>query len=1418
MHALFINKFLPQISPIFSAALILCLAGSASAMYVQEHESIVLKKPDGVSITALAAVTGNAFSMKTTCFGTAGCHGNGTGKLAYTYEQIESHNYHAQLGANEIKGFNPFNPDDDADAFRRGVSANDKNWVQSPGLSGGWCPSSARQMARLFYDGESATYMIDAGNARYVTNPFGYLSDGTKNPNGAFKRFNFSASDGSGDGTGDVAVFKAKVDNSVAGAMRDCGECHVGGGMMEYVNNNIPSTEYSAGISHDPAKRTSLRDAVFGAAVTAFNYFIDIFNPAPANRGDAVVQDYSQTGVLEMDCLMCHLQGYNWEARKAAVRSGQFDASRAAGAGLITQIVDGRTVFYNSTSVRVDAGVLKFQPEIAASIEPVPPSANCSFCHMNQYRADWQKRGEQWTAASDIHFGMGCMACHERTDKAAPVIGINGLADSTNLGLCDPAKGSASPFETLWNKLDSVNFRDCADCHTDSTKASYKKYGASDPTWLHAGFGLASSASGGNKIAYDKSGKLVSHLEIIDCTACHVRKAGFSGGSLVDGTGADTQGRLALYDEAQVSRPMDQGIAYNWLGGRLYAANLLTSFFWSDLNDVDYDVNNDGRTGGIDPLLPTHVNNINILNGVQALSKSGAINPAAIAARQALLTAGIAAQNGAAIPAKANGFMPRLSFLAVPFKTSHNVAKGVFAFGANGCKGCHAPFKAATATTPQEGGFFTGSYSLLGNMSEISYSAGQVANYTKVNGKTEPTDFHPDVLNKAGDRTLAVTIADPAGGSIGSIDRSQVLYESVFKARATDWYSAASTGVPPKTAIIGDAISADALYVDAGSATSTKGWLVKIEAKNDGDPDSVSVARTYVTSTDFTDAAGLLTAMGAFATDFEFTITNVGNVLTITPKAGKSIRLHKDCAVGPLGLDNILWKDLPLARNDKYTSNVNRTFTGRVAYVDYLNSIAAPAVAEIATINGVASVGGTSRIEVTAGNAVALVAKTSIGTPAVANGAATRYTWKFSDGSADVTSGSGVVTPGNVTFAKIFTTAGNHTVTLIADNPAGDTTSDSQTIYVRPANPGEIGSTFLVAASPTTDPAVTSFTIIGTPPTHTKVRISWGDGGYEERASLGTTLTHDFRQLAIYLDKRATIPDPENPAVRITNPNFNKYVYTTRFYLYDGTTLAAAKVVTVVLAPTSDLILSARMSRAFNRADNSYTVRRGAQTAIIYYLHNKGPGTNTGIQVEIPLPVAGLSILSATPSAGGTFSGTTWTVGNLAKGNSASLTLKVMVAQDAGNIAYSGGTITYSDLPDVVTSQDTPIAFTIKPYGSTTAVGGTTVGVATAVPTATPAQIRVTMPYTGNQNNNNSFAVKYKPVGALTWTSLPLVGHMPSPAVIVFTTRNGTGFASGGTFDIQVTYNDPAGVVPNVVGGVTYGATQEIAGVLVASP
>ena len=65
---------------------------------------------------------------------------------------------------------------------------------------------------------------------------------------------------------------------------------------------------------------TLIKDVDF----TAFNYFIDTYNvdgdnsTTGADKTDVLYMDWENTGVLEMDCLLCHLEGYDYDARIAS--------------------------------------------------------------------------------------------------------------------------------------------------------------------------------------------------------------------------------------------------------------------------------------------------------------------------------------------------------------------------------------------------------------------------------------------------------------------------------------------------------------------------------------------------------------------------------------------------------------------------------------------------------------------------------------------------------------------------------------------------------------------------------------------------------------------------------------------------------------------------------------------------------------------------------------------------------------------------------------------------------------------------------------------------------------------------------------------------------------------------------------------
>ena len=550
---------------------------------------------------------------------------------------------------------------------------------------------------------------------------------------------------------GTPAAFIQKVDNSLAGQMRDCAECHVGGGGMEYVmapkGANLATTA-----------RLSLRDLntvadTYGplgapttsAQFTSVNYFIDQYDEDNDGiLGEVIYNDYSQTGVLEMDCLMCHMEGYSWNARKEAVRKGNFDSSRAAGAGLGV-VASGTTVTYDSaadgSAPIVDDGVgsLTLSSTVLDAIKASPPSANCSTCHFDLHQVDWKKRGTSWTATmayeTEVHASVGCMGCHERTDGTT-MDPLGGVADASWTGSAKPGTPGANvlghdpskqfaPYSSLWNANDGKGgAKTCESCHTDSVHAAYGDYGAVDPTDAHTALGLlATIAQNGRDGIVD-----ATHLDIIACDACHTRKLGRgpstaegghthgslyewgTGGALVDSTGTDADGRLTDHESLYVERTMEDNLVRGWSGGKMSSRHSLITMFWRDKDDLfNYgndpndvagvservDINADGQDGAMDAVNPSHVRDAMAWNNggtpLNVLTHDGVVTDAEITAQKAALhaylpTVGIAldTRGDAAIEAKL-----KLSFMGVLFRANHGTSPASVAWGAGGCTDCH---------------------------------------------------------------------------------------------------------------------------------------------------------------------------------------------------------------------------------------------------------------------------------------------------------------------------------------------------------------------------------------------------------------------------------------------------------------------------------------------------------------------------------------------------------------------------------------------------------------------------------------------------------------------------------------------------------------------------------------------------------
>ncbi|NIQ94965.1 MAG: hypothetical protein GWN87_12725, partial [Desulfuromonadales bacterium] len=254
------------------------------------------------------------------------------------------------------------------------------------------------------------------------------------------------------------------------------------------------------------------------------------------HRADGSTAPWSTSGESEVDCLMCHLAGYDFLERSKTIRFfGSFESAASVGAGFGqlayldsipdvtgTSAVTGQAISYRKNAVLYNAQTVDVQSDGSVwfdmnGLQGTPGNTNCAFCHASTepapgdgfysvkaieddvYVADTDAyqdlrskprkgsrgRGFYWGVKQDIHTGIGCKGCHMNTGKA-PVKG-DGTGDTTYLNeRCSPGK-SVDPWLTAHNDNDETVLY-CQDCHITHT-APYD-YGAPDPRYAHEKAGL----------------------------------------------------------------------------------------------------------------------------------------------------------------------------------------------------------------------------------------------------------------------------------------------------------------------------------------------------------------------------------------------------------------------------------------------------------------------------------------------------------------------------------------------------------------------------------------------------------------------------------------------------------------------------------------------------------------------------------------------------------------------------------------------------------------------------------------------------------------------------------------------------------------------------------------------------------------
>jgi thiosulfate reductase cytochrome b subunit/mono/diheme cytochrome c family protein len=99
--------------------------------------------------------------------------------------------------------------------------------------------------------------------------------------------------------------------------------------------------------------------------------------------GERKTWNWSESGTMEMNCFLCHLERPNLAARKAAIRAGRFgDANTATLSGLKLVEADGRGWAWNRAAFTAEGLVRSKDLGIQD-----PTNANCAACHGQAHAA-----------------------------------------------------------------------------------------------------------------------------------------------------------------------------------------------------------------------------------------------------------------------------------------------------------------------------------------------------------------------------------------------------------------------------------------------------------------------------------------------------------------------------------------------------------------------------------------------------------------------------------------------------------------------------------------------------------------------------------------------------------------------------------------------------------------------------------------------------------------------------------------------------------------------------------------------------------------------------------------------------------------------------------------------------------------------
>jgi hypothetical protein len=254
---------------------------------------------------------------------------------------------------------------------------------------------------------------------------------------------------------------------------------------------------------------------------------------------------FRESGVLEADCLMCHLPGYSLERRNAQLQARNYRWAPTAGAGLgkVTGRIlagggmDGTWDFARRPVVTYNWKGGLFTPEGRMDGRAIRKSVSAGSCLRCHGQAMAVQTGSLFRRDNDAHVraGFRCIDCH------GLAAGVKGGRKAHHIGR-DASRGS----------IELTGMKNCVTCHI---RGGYR---AARP-------GMPAKAPDPRLVHEEKLPDASFHLRLLTCTACHVTDRAARGGYLYDAsTGTPTWYTAERQDAARAQDDMSGPARKPW--------------------------------------------------------------------------------------------------------------------------------------------------------------------------------------------------------------------------------------------------------------------------------------------------------------------------------------------------------------------------------------------------------------------------------------------------------------------------------------------------------------------------------------------------------------------------------------------------------------------------------------------------------------------------------------------------------------------------------------------------------------------------------------------------------------------------------------------------------------------------------------